>query len=57
VWFKLVEETKAEYGIHHNDVHNFYETGFQMGVISSMRVVTRSERRNWPDLIQPGDRE
>jgi hypothetical protein len=27
-WFKLVEETKAKYGVHNNDMHNFNETGF-----------------------------
>jgi hypothetical protein len=38
-------------------VHNFDKTGFQMGVIGSMKVVTGSERRTRSDLIQPGDRE
>jgi hypothetical protein len=56
-WFKLVEDTKAKYGVHNNDVHNFDETGFQMGVIGSMKVVTGAERRARPELIQPGDRE
>jgi len=56
-WFKLVVDTKAQYGIHDDDVHNFDETGFQMGVIGSMKVVTGSERRTRPDLIQPGNRE
>jgi hypothetical protein len=56
-WFKLVEETKAKFGVHDDDVHNFDETGFQMGVIGSMKVVTGSERRARPDLVQPGDRE
>jgi hypothetical protein len=56
-WFKLVEETKVKYGVHDDDVHNFDESGFQMGVISTMKVVTGSERRARPDLIQPGDRE
>jgi hypothetical protein len=27
-WFKLVEDTKAKYGVHNNDVHNFDKTGF-----------------------------
>ena len=54
-WFKLVEETKAKYGVHEDDVHNFDETGFQMGIISSVKVVTGSERRTQPDLIQLGD--
>jgi hypothetical protein len=52
-----VDETKAKYGVHDEDVHNFDETGFQMGVIGSMKVVTGSERRSRPDLVQPGDRE
>jgi hypothetical protein len=56
-WFKLVTDTKAKYGIHEDDVHNFDETGFQMGVIGSIKVVTGAERRARPELIQPGDRE
>jgi hypothetical protein len=43
-WFKLVEDTKAKYGVHDNDVHNFDDTGFQMGVIGSIMVVTGAER-------------
>jgi hypothetical protein len=39
-WFKLVEDTKAKYGVHDDDVHNFDESGFQMGVIGTMKVVT-----------------
>ena len=54
-WFKLVEETKAKYGVYEDDVHNFDKTGFQMGVIGSMKVFTGSERRTRPDLIQLGD--
>ena len=54
-WFKLVEETKAKYSVHDDDVHNFDETRFQMGIIRSMKVVTVSERHTQPDLIQPGD--
>ena len=56
-WFELVKETKAKYGIEDNDIHNFDETGFQMGVIGSMKVVTGSERRGRPQLVQPGKRE
>ena len=52
-WFKLVEETKAKYGVHDNDVHDFDETGFQitLGVIGSMNVVTGLERRAHPKLV------
>jgi hypothetical protein len=52
-----VEETKAKYGVYHDDVHNFDESGFQIGVIGIMRVVTGLERCARPDLIQPGDCE
>jgi hypothetical protein len=57
VWFKLVADTKAKYSVHDDDMHNFDKTGFQMGVIGSMKVVTGSERRTRPNLVQPGDRE
>jgi hypothetical protein len=46
-----VEETKAKYSVHDNDVHNFDETGFQIGVIGSMKVVTGAERRARPELV------
>jgi hypothetical protein len=36
---------------------DFNETGFQIGVIGSMKVVTGAERRARPELVQPGDRE
>jgi hypothetical protein len=52
-----VEETKAKYGVYDDDVHNFDESGFQIGVIGIMRVVTGLERCARPDLIQPGDCE
>jgi hypothetical protein len=50
-WFTLVEDTKAKYGVHNDDVHNFDETSFQMGVIGLMKVVTGAERRARPELI------
>ena len=56
-WFRLVRDTKAKYGVHDDDIHNFDEIGFQMGIIGSIRVVTGLERRARPSLVQPGDRE
>jgi hypothetical protein len=56
-WFKLVEQTKAKYGICDEDVYNFDEAGFMMGKIKTQLVVTGSERRRRPKAIQPGDRE
>jgi hypothetical protein len=56
-WFQLVQNTIAKYGILPDDMYNFDETGFQMGVISTSKVVTRSERKGRPRTKQPGNRE
>ena len=56
-WFKIVQRTVAEYGVLKEDIYNFDETGFQMGVISTSKVVTSSERRGRPRTTQPGNRE
>ncbi len=56
-WFQLVRDTIAKYGIAESDIHNFDETGFMMGVISTAMVVTSSERSGRPKLAQPGNRE
>jgi len=36
---------------------HFDEARFQIGVIRTMKVITSSERRARPDLVQPRDRE
>ena len=56
-WFDLVRSVKATYGILDEDTYNFDETGFQMGVGGSVKVVTASERRLKPLGVQPSDRE
>ena len=56
-WFRLVRNTKDKYGILDDDIYNFDETGFMMGVISTELVVTASDIRNRPKSIQPGNRE
>ncbi|KAF2175970.1 CENP-B protein [Zopfia rhizophila CBS 207.26] len=50
-------EVKTKYGIAEEDIYNFDETGFQMGVISGGKVVTGSDRRNRRKAVQPGNRE
>ena len=55
-WFRLVQNTVAKYGILDEDIYNFDETGFQMGVISTAKVVTSAERDRTVSL-QPGNRE
>jgi hypothetical protein len=56
-WFRLVQNTIAKYGVQSDDIWNFDETGFMIGVISSGIVVTGSERRGRPKSVQPGNRE
>jgi hypothetical protein len=34
-WFKLVEQTKAKYGICNEDVYNFDKAGFIIGKITT----------------------
>ena len=56
-WFTLVSNTIAKYGIHSDDIYNFDETGFAMGMIAATRVVTRSDYYGRAKLLQPGNRE
>jgi hypothetical protein len=55
--FTLVQETIAKYRVADNDIHDFDETGFQMGVVGSIKVVTGSEHRTRPNVILLGYRE
>jgi hypothetical protein len=56
-WFSLVRNTVAKYGILEQDIYNFNEAGFAMGVIATAKVVTSSEAKSHPKTIQPGNRE
>ncbi|KFY88377.1 hypothetical protein V500_06376 [Pseudogymnoascus sp. VKM F-4518 (FW-2643)] len=56
-WFALVQNVIAKYGIQEADIYNFDETGFLMGMLSSAKVVTSSERRSKPRTKQLGNRE
>jgi hypothetical protein len=46
-----------KYGILDADIYNFDEIGFQMGVISTAKVITGTERSKRPVSVQPGNRE
>ena len=48
---------KSKYGILDDDIYNFDETGFMMGVIFPGMVVTTLEGRGKAKLAQPGNRE
>ena len=56
-WFYLVRNTIAKYSIRDEDIYNFDETGFLMGIISKTLVVTSSDCTANAKLIQPGNRE
>ncbi len=56
-WFQRVQDTIKEYGIAIQDQYNFVETGFQMGVVGTAKVVTGSDRVGRPRIPQQGNRE
>lgn len=56
-WFRLVANFTAKFGIRVEDIYNFDETGFLMGIIGTTTVVTSSDRTTKPKLVQPGNRE
>lgn len=56
-WFDLVRNMVAKHGIQEEDIWNFDETGFMMGIISSAMVVTSSDGRGKAKMVQPGNRE
>src|SRR5438045_3276265 len=58
-WFQCVQQMREEYGILDEDVYNFDETGFAMGVAraGSSKVVTASTSVGCITVIQPGNRK
>ncbi|KAG6996132.1 hypothetical protein FocnCong_v016336 [Fusarium oxysporum f. sp. conglutinans] len=50
-WFRLVANVIAKYGIRPDEIYNFDETGFMMGVIASGMAVTGAERRGRPKSV------
>ncbi|RJE18836.1 Pogo transposable element [Aspergillus sclerotialis] len=57
LWFDLVRRTIDENGIQPEDIYNFDETGFAMGIIATTKVVTRAEYYGRRSVLQPGNRE
>lgn len=57
-WFARVQETIQKYGILAEDIYNMDETGFQMGVASTAKVVCGFEtKQSNAKALQPGNRE
>jgi hypothetical protein len=57
LWFRLVENMRAKYKILDYNLYNFDETGFMIGIICPIIVITRADRRGRNKAIQPGNRE
>ena len=56
-WFNLVQKTVIQFGIDPDDVYNFDETGFAMGLTATAKVITRRDLYGRRALLQPGNRE
>jgi len=56
-WFALVYNVKVKYSILDDDLYNFDETGFIMGIIIAAIVVTTSNGCSRAKQAQPGNRE
>jgi len=52
-WFALVRNTISKHGILPKDIYNFDETGFQLGQISTSKVITSIEKQGRPKQIKP----
>lgn len=56
-WFKLVEKTISQYGITSDDIYDFDESGFAMGVSATTKVITQSFHTGRRGVLQAGNRE
>ena len=57
MWFRLVENIKEKYGIVDEDIYNFDETGFMIGMIDPCMIITGAERNGRRKKFQLGNRE
>lgn len=56
-WFETVCAAIQEHGIHDDDIWNFDETGFAMGLCTTSKVITAVERSERPRTVIQGNRE
>jgi len=52
-----MHNTKVKYGIFNEDIYNFDKTGFMMGIITPIMVVTTLDSRGRAKQAQPGNWE
>jgi hypothetical protein len=56
-WFNTIQTIIQQYGILSDDIYNFDETGFAMGLCATHKVITRAEYYGRRSVLQQGDRE
>ena len=56
-WFKLIGDTITRYSIPPDDIYNFDETGFVIGLVSTAKVITRAKYYSCRSVLQLGNRE
>ena len=50
-WFETVRKAIQEHGIHEDDIWNFDETGFAIGLCTTSKVITAAERSERPRTV------
>ena len=56
-FFTNLTQLKLEHGIADEDIYNFDETGFAMGIAATAKVIYSADRTGKLSLIQLGNRE
>jgi hypothetical protein len=56
-WFDLFQNTIIKYGILSDDIYNFDESGFAMGINATTKIITQSVYTGRRGVLQPGNRE
>lgn len=56
-WFTTVQRVIDGNGIQAEDIYNFDETGFAMGLISSQKVVTQADYYSQRPILQPAKQQ
>jgi hypothetical protein len=50
-WFKCVQAAISTYSIANEDIYNFNETSFAIGLVATAKVITQSSYKGRPFLI------
>jgi len=56
-WFDCVQRTIIQYGILPENIYNFDETDFAMGLTATAKIITRADCTGRRPLLQSGNRE